>query len=146
MQIKRVFFYIKNKKIKNFYQNFCLFVFYQTQNNTTQIHYCLAAAAHTLFQFTNGMVSMFALFAATTINTVFNRALLADAIRFQALSTLAATITANILTLFTRAAASTIRGRTLDAMTEAAAHSTRALLACRIGSSEESRAGNARHC
>ena len=89
---------------------------------------------------------MFALFAAATINAVFTRTLLADAIRFQALSTLAATIAANILTLLTRAAASTIRGRTLDAMAAAAAHSTRALLACRIGSSEESRAGNARHC
>ena len=89
---------------------------------------------------------MFALFAAATINTVFTRTLLANAIRFQALSTLAATIAPSILTLLTRAAASTIRGRTLDTTTATAAHSTRALLACRIGSSEESRAGNARHC
>jgi hypothetical protein len=81
---------------------------------------------------------MFALLATAT--------LLANAIRVQALSTLAATIATNILTLLTRAAASTIRGRTLDTTTATAANSTRALLACRNGSGERSRAVRARHC
>jgi hypothetical protein len=116
-----------------------LFCFHETQHNTPQItHSLTAAAARALFQFAIGTVSMFALLAITT--------LLANAIRVQALSTLAATIAINILTLFTRAAARAIRGRTFDTMTATAAHSTRALLACRDGSGELSRAVSARHC
>jgi hypothetical protein len=77
---------------------------------------------------------VFAFLATTTI---------AKAIGVQALSTLTATITANILTLLTRAAASAISGRTLDATTATAAQSTKTLFAYRNGSSERSRADRA---
>ncbi len=77
--------------------------------------------------------------------TTFTRALLANAIRVQALSTLATTIAPNILTLLTRAAARAISRRTLDTIAATTARSTRALLACRNDSGEGSRAVSARH-
>ena len=72
-------------------------------------------------------------------------AFLTAATFIRALSTLATTIAPKILTLLALAAARTVRGRTLGATAATAAHSTRALFACRNDSSERSRAGKARH-
>jgi hypothetical protein len=70
-------------------------------------------------------------------------AFLTAATFIRALSTLALTIAPKILTLLAPAAARTVSRRTLGATAATAAHSTRALFACRNDSSELSRAGRA---